>query len=372
MLSAWDDYPIHQTPMPIAHADSNDSARYEQYWFGAYDRDASTAVGFGLTLSPNLGVVDGAFSVTRDGVQESVFAAGLMEPDRRSMRVGPLAIEVVEPMSVLRITADDERGLGADITFRRITEPVEEPRPIRTQGPLTMSDRTRLIQFGTAEGEMRVGGDRVELDPAQWLSVRDRSWGSRSTHGSAGAPRYAPGLPSTGDAWFVFSVLHFPDECLHAVWHEDRHGNRHGPQGTVLPLDPATGARGPVLTSTVEADIHYVPGTRWPGGGTVLRFGPRGSVDRCIEVEPLVPFQMKGLGYTHPGHAFGAWSGAPSIDRESWTIAELDPRDPTLLHRQSVSRVRRADGVEGVGIFEHRVAGPHVPSGVPEGVEPPP
>ena len=369
MLSPWDDYPIHQTPMPIAHVESNDSARYEQYWFGAYDRVATTAIGFGLTLSPNLGVVDGAFSVTRNGVQESVFAAGLLEPDRTTIGVGPLRIDVVEPMSVLRVTSAEEGGLGADITFRRITAAVEEPRTIRTQGPLTLSDRTRLIQFGTAGGTLQVGGETVTLDPAEWCGVRDRSWGSRSTHGSAGAPRYAPGLPSAGDAWFVFSTLHFPDECLHAVWHEDRHGNRHGPQGTLLPLD---GSGDPVLlTTTVEADIAYIPGTRWPGKGTVLRFGPRGTFHREIEVEPLVPYQMKGLGYTHPDHAFGAWTGEARVERETWKVGELDPRDVTFLHRQSVSRVRRADGVEGVGIFEHRVAGPHLPSGVPEGTEPP-
>ena len=32
MLTRFDDYPIHQTPEPVAHAASSDRNVYDRYW----------------------------------------------------------------------------------------------------------------------------------------------------------------------------------------------------------------------------------------------------------------------------------------------------------------------------------------------------
>jgi hypothetical protein len=48
MLSAWDDYPVHQTSYPVAHPASNDPGRYDRYWMTMLDTDLTTQLGFGL------------------------------------------------------------------------------------------------------------------------------------------------------------------------------------------------------------------------------------------------------------------------------------------------------------------------------------
>ena len=56
---------------------------------------------------------------------------------------------------------------------------VEEPRFTLRVGGRTVLDTTRLTQFGTWEGTITLGGERITIDPAEVLGVRDRSWGIR-------------------------------------------------------------------------------------------------------------------------------------------------------------------------------------------------
>ncbi|MGW4486737.1 hypothetical protein ACWEOE_23185 [Amycolatopsis sp. NPDC004368] len=115
MITRWDVYPVHQTPLPVAHPGSGDPTHYERYWFSAFDTEATTSVGFGLSLHPNLGVADAAFSVSRDGVQRSLFASGPMTDDR-ALTVGPLSIAVLERLRLLHVRADSPT-IGGDFPF---------------------------------------------------------------------------------------------------------------------------------------------------------------------------------------------------------------------------------------------------------------
>ena len=103
MLTPFDDYPIHQTPLPIAHPASGDPNHYDRFWFNGYTEDFYFAVG--MAVYPNRGIIDGAFSVVHDGVQRSVFASGRIPEDRGETRIGPLTIDVVEPLRVTRVRA---------------------------------------------------------------------------------------------------------------------------------------------------------------------------------------------------------------------------------------------------------------------------
>jgi hypothetical protein len=55
MLSRFDDYPIHQTPEPIAHRASSDPNAYDRYWFNGLDRDGGFYFGAALGLYPHQG-----------------------------------------------------------------------------------------------------------------------------------------------------------------------------------------------------------------------------------------------------------------------------------------------------------------------------
>ena len=52
MLSRFDDYPIHQTPLPIAVPASSDRNVYDRYWFNGYDESGAFYLGVGAALMP--------------------------------------------------------------------------------------------------------------------------------------------------------------------------------------------------------------------------------------------------------------------------------------------------------------------------------
>src|SRR3546814_13861485 len=105
---------------------------------------------------PNRSVVDAAFSVVHDGVQRSVHASGRAPLDPIDTSCGPVRVEVVEPMRVLRVVVDaDVHGVGCDLTWRSRTVAVEEDRFRRLNGTRTIMDSTRLTPFGKGGGWVR-------------------------------------------------------------------------------------------------------------------------------------------------------------------------------------------------------------------------
>ncbi len=106
MLSAYDDYPIHQTPDPVNQPAVSNKNFYDRYWFNGYARDGEFYFGIALGLYPNRRVMDAAFTVVKDGTQHSLHASRLAPDDPSETRVGPLRIEVVEPMRVVRVVIE--------------------------------------------------------------------------------------------------------------------------------------------------------------------------------------------------------------------------------------------------------------------------
>ncbi len=88
MLTRLDDYPIHQTPEPLAHGAGASLNQYDRYFFNGYNHDGSLYFGCALGLYPNRRVMDAAFAVLRDGEVVSVIAstAGPARPDRDTGR----------------------------------------------------------------------------------------------------------------------------------------------------------------------------------------------------------------------------------------------------------------------------------------------
>src|SRR5271163_2713616 len=180
MLSPFDDYPIHPSADPIAHPATGDPNHYDRYWFNGHQKDGAFFFAAAMGHYPVRGVVDGAFSVVRDGVEHSIFASGIM-PSDRSTRIGPIRIEILEPMRTIRYVVErNVHGIECDLTFNATTVAVEEPRQ-RTMSPegiLTM-DHTRLTQWGAWDGAISVDGDELRIHPSDVPGTRDRSWGVR-------------------------------------------------------------------------------------------------------------------------------------------------------------------------------------------------
>ena len=85
-----------------------------------------------------------------------------------------------------------------------------------------------------------------------------------------------------------------------------------------------------------------------------------------LEIEPLVRFQMRGLGYVTQKWNHGLYHGPLAVEREDIDLAAIDPMAPTMenLHVQIVSRVTTSAGEVGTGVFEQLIIGPYQPLGL--------
>jgi hypothetical protein len=360
MLHPLDDHPIHQTPEPLLHPATGDRNAYDRFFFNGYTRDGSLFFAAAFGVYPNRGIRDASFSVVRGGRQHALHASRQARPGD-ALRVGPIAIEIEAPMRALRLrVTPNEWGLAADLRFAARTPAVEEPRfARREQGRLVM-DVTRFTQFGAWEGSLEVGGERVAVAPDAVLGTRDRSWGIRPVGERAPGP-----MPGAPQFFWLWAPLHFADGCTHFDVNEDAAGGRWHQFGSQVPLLAADGdptdASGLAVARAVEHRIDWEPGTRRAARAEIALVAPGGARE-AIALEPLLHFQMLGIGYLHPEWGHGMWKGSEAVAGEAWNLADCAPLDPRYLHVQTLCRARRG-AREGVGILEQLVIGPHAPSG---------
>ncbi|CAJ1498463.1 hypothetical protein MU0083_001934 [[Mycobacterium] kokjensenii] len=359
MLTPFDDYPIHQTPATLAHAGNGNPDHYDRFWFNGYTEDFYFAVAMGLY--PNRGVIDAAFSVVSDGVQSSVFASGRAPLDRTQTEIGPIRIEIVEPLRINRVVVDaPEHGLTADLTFRARTAGYEEPRQTRYAGSRLSIDMTRASMLGQWSGTVTVHGVTHTFDGQNVYGTKDRSWGLRPV----GVPAPAAPEPSAGQLFFLWAPLNFDDVAVHYLTFEDAEGESWAQSGVALPVlgpdDPVYGPGNDVEHLDITHRIDWAPGLRRSRGAR-LEF-KRGDGTETIELEPLLTFRMKGAGYFHPQWSHGVWRDELVVGGEQTPVADLDNLSPDNIHVQQVMRARWGDRT-GIGVLEQLALGPHAPSG---------
>jgi hypothetical protein len=373
VLSKFDDYPIHQTALPIAQPATGDRNAYDRYWFNGYQDDGEFYFGIGAALYPNLGILDCGFSIVRNGEQHAFHASRRAPREPTELQIGPFRIDIIEPMRSLRVVIDDnETGISADLAFIARTASIEEGRQIRHQGPRLTMDVTRFAQFGRWRGEITYDGETLTIDPTRVFGTKDRSWGVRPVGPPDPGP--APAAGGSRQTFFLWAPIHWDDRCTHYGVFEDAQGNQWHTDGAVLPVydDPAdipgTTDPGTELLASVDHDIDYLPGTRRAGHariGLVHADGRREDVD----LEPLICFRMKGIGYMHPEWGHGMWKGELAVGGESWKVDDLDPMAFENQHLQQVVRATCGD-TTGIGVFEQICFGPHARYGFEDLLDP--
>ena len=347
-LSRGDDYPIHQTPDPIAYS-GTDRNFYDRYFFNGYGPDGSDFFAVAFGVYPHLDVADAHFCVIRDGVQHCLHASRKLGMERMELSCGPVRIEVVEPLHRLRVIVEGE-GIAADLTFTGRAFPIEEPRFTWRVGPRTVMDYTRLTQNGHYEGWIEIDGKRRSLASGT-AGTRDRSWGVRPV--GASDPQFGGGVPQFFWQW---TPVNLPGRSLffHLNAHAD--GTAWNTRAVVAP-----DGNGPEAF-TEQHEPHMVaplePGTRWPKGGT-LTIG-----EEKFRFEPVGRFQMRGLGYTSPKWNHGLDHGTLEVERETIALDSVDPARPDNLHVQMLCRVTGPGGEQGMGVFEQLAIGDYGPLGL--------
>jgi hypothetical protein len=357
VLTRADDFPIHQTPEPIAYA-GTDRNFYDRYFFNGYSHvqgsTAFFAAAFGIY--PHLNIADAAFVVVRNGVEIALHASRWLNMERMDLSVGPIAIEVVEPLVKLRLKVDaPDQGIKADITFTARADPIEEPRFIRRNGPRTFMDYTRLTQNGRYTGWIEVDGVRESVDG--FVGTRDRSWGVRPV-GARDSQDLAP--PVMPQFFWLWSPTNFETGSFFFHTNDDEHGAAWNRRAVWQP----DGTAGRHIDDPV-AKVAWQSSTRHAAEAVVTMRS--GGVKRVITYTPLYNFFMLGLGYGHPKWSHGLNHGKLEVEREDLVLADVDPRMPHHLHIQALCDVTYQEGdnapLKGRGVFEQLALGPHAPSG---------
>ena len=370
MLSKFDDYPIHQTPAPIAQAASSDLNVYDRYWFNGYARDGEFYFGIGLAVYPNRGIMDCGFSIVRDGEQHAFHASRRIPAERSETLVGPFRIEILEPMKSCRVAIDpNETGIDCELEFVPRTACVEEGRQTARApgGGRVIMDATRFGQFGSWQGRVRYAGQTLAIDPARVCATKDRSWGVRPLGDPAPSGAPPTQLPQV---FFLWAPLHWQDRCTYFGVFEDGTGHAWHQDGMIVPAhdspDAIPGVEEPRVEhmARVEHRLVYEKGTR-RAESAELALVSKGGERHEISLEPLLCFRMKGIGYTHPEWGHGFWKGDLAVGGESWKCDGLDPLAIENQHIQQVVRARLGD-LEGVGVLEQICFGPHATYGFKE------
>jgi len=367
MLTGGDEYPLHQSPEPVALV--TDRNFYDRFFYNGYSPDGRIFFAAAMGVYPALDVIDGAFCVSIDGVQHNLRASARLNGERLAMRVGPIAIRIELPLERVTLTVEPNAAspLAAELSFTGRHFPIEEPRFIRRNGTRLFMDYTRMTQNGRWTGWIAVNGVRHAIDP-EVTGTRDRSWGIRPI----GKPDPQPPPQSVSGAmpqfFWLWTPCNFADRSVYLHTNDDRAGlpwNRR----SVLWMDGGQRDEG-VDFEAPEIGYEWAPGSR-----RIARATCRLDERTTLTLTPVAlaggntrgHFYMTGLGYTHPLWGHGMDHGEREIAYDSINLAGIADGDMANMHIQAIcDAVLEQDGttLHGRGVVEQLFIGPHAGTGL--------
>lgn len=289
-LTKWDDYFIHQTGDTLDTVGVKDTNFMDRCWFGCHGQDGRTYIAAGLGTYPNVsghGVIDGSFCVIRDGVQHNFRASRHIshdgiETDRNNSNVGPLSVEILEPMRHQRFSlAENEFGISGSIEFTARAAPFLYNKLDVPSHPMT-----HFTQMGHFNGELTIEGEQISL--RQYVGVRDRTWGVRGK-----------GLMRHVETYF-WIMAHFDDFSLNfTFFHVPVPGNNYLLEDGAIMHDDGR------VTRLVKCrhNLHFDDDTTAPGSTRVWSEAEWEFEDEQGKIWSLsakgiqLPFYNAGQGY---------------------------------------------------------------------------
>lgn len=362
MLTPADDFPVHQTPEPIALS-IGERNFYDRYFFNGYSEDGETFFAIAMGFYPQLGVVDAAFSVQREGVQHNVRASKTVESvDRMDLSVGPISIQVEVPLRVLKVQVDHEI-VQASLEFNARCPGVLEPRFTRRQQGRVFMDYTRMTQSGSWSGEIAIEGQSKSAHGL--MGTRDRSWGLRPV----GAPDSQPAAVERQFFW-IWAPINF--ENFSTLYHlnADAAGTPWNESGVVVPLltQQDTGENQIKPSRSATSSLKLDPKTRRLEAMTVSlapRVGDPDGPPMVLQLTPHTTFFMSGLGYTHPEWGHGRSHGPLEVGYDQIDLDTVAEEEMPFRHIQALCKVT-IDGTDevGHGVIEQLFLGAYEPLGL--------
>jgi len=356
-----DEYPVHQVPLSMKYVATGDRNAYDRCIFHVLDHEGRALLIVGLGVYPNLGVID-AYATLRTGdALHAVRASDALGEDRMRLAVGPLRIEVEEPLRRLRLVGDDDL-LSYDLTWTAGFPALWEPHHLQRRGDRLTLEGRRFVQAGGVEGVIRAAGEEFRVTAGGWTGTRDRSWGVRPIPGEE-AGRLGEEHPTEGFHW-LWCPVRFEDRFLMVIVQEDADGYRTLNDATLVHpsgMSHIAGGRRDRQLGWPVPEITYRPGTRHPERALIHLGDPRKPQELEVEILTSSPLAI-GAGYPPADDwQHGTWRGRGWTDRRTYDLTQ-----PHALAAYGVTDHAarfRLDGRTGHGIFEHGSFGRHDPSG---------
>lgn len=170
--------------------------------------------------------------------------------------------------------------------------------------------------------------------------------------------------------FFLWAPLVWDDHISHAIFFDGTRGEALVREGIIAPLYRSEAEIPGVVDgldrrmATARHRVTYVPNTRLARSAEIDLVDIDGHTS-TIALDPILKFQMKGLGYGHPQWGQGMWKGELEIGGESFDPSTLEPLARENVHVQQVVRARQGDRT-GIGVLEQLCFGPYRPSGFSE------
>jgi hypothetical protein len=212
MLTPYDEFPVHQSSRPFSMIPSTDYGWDDGYYFGMMSPAEQMFLDINFRVNPNTDMVGGAVAFVRRGEQ---FVMRLNRCWRRDfgLSLGPLRLEVVEPMRTWRLRLEEnDSGLDFDVVWEATTPAILEAHHLVFQRGKATTDQSRYNQPGRASGTIRFRGESYDLNPTSWGGARDHSWGLYVQRAPlAPDPRWLPPAESPKARralrfWTIFSL----------------------------------------------------------------------------------------------------------------------------------------------------------------------
>ena len=355
MLLGMDEYPFHQFTNTFAAVAGSDPQWNDGHYVTCCDADGTVCLTSNVRLYQNNDVLDGFICLRHEGKQYNVRLSRRLRPNMDHLGVGPLRIELPEPMRALRLTLEEndvlgDHGIALDVVCRTTAGPHLDPiETTRIDGRL-ISERATYEVTGECSGWVRIGDHRVELTSASFF--RNHSWGYQPGRGGAragapsGAPRRLPGLRQ----WMLFRM---PDHG--GYYFADPRPRAAAGKGAIMVGDRS------IAVESVSHDLQFYDGGRRLRSGTFQLTDADGAV-RSYEVEDLGWVYCQGGGYFggfDDGLGQGVYRGDYHQEGEVWDVSH-----PTQIvdsagrafefdhaWAESFVRVRQGDA-SGLGHFE--------------------
>ena len=240
-----------------------------------------------------------------------------VDGDQDDFRVGPITIDVVEPLKKIRLVAapSDQTPVSFDITFTARTAPYQLRRGTMKAKYEVIWDQSHMFQSGVYNGSYTHNGKTNQID--NWWGQRDHSWGVRS---HARCPLWM---------WMPIQL----EEGMLSVWHwEYPNGARVYTDGCFAPSDGSE----PTPVIDFQHDLHWLD-----AAGRSVSYEKFG--DDVVGLAGTVVFTLQG-GRKITVEATGRWAQRYS--------AIANRADNVLGGGLSEMQVKTSDGATGTAIFE--------------------